>query len=317
MSLLVVGSVAYDSVETPFGKRERTLGGSATFFSTAASYFTPVRLVAVVGRDFGSEHIEFLKTRGVDVQGLSIQREGDTFFWRGKYNFNLNDCQTLETKLNVFESFRPQIPENYKDSAYVFLANIDPELQLSVLKQVPHPKLTALDTMNFWIANKRPELLTTLAKVDMVLINDAEARALADEYNLVSAAKKILSYGPKYLVVKQGEYGALLFSASEVFRAPAFPLESVFDPTGAGDAFAGGLMGYIAQLGADARHVDFNELKKAVVAGSVVASFAVEQFSIDRFRTLKTEEIAQRFRLFHGLTHFDDVLPTVNRPAGL
>jgi sugar/nucleoside kinase (ribokinase family) len=300
---LVVGSVAFDGVETPFGKRDKVLGGSATFFSTSATNFTPVRLVAVVGDDFPEEHISYLKGRGVDMSGLTRDKSGKTFFWRGKYDFNLNNCETLETQLNVFANFSPVLPDGFKDSEYVFLANIDPVLQLKVLEQVKKPKLVAMDTMNFWITGKRPELLKVLERVDMLMINDSEARQLSGEYNLVRAAKKIRSFGPKHLMLKQGEYGALLFSGDEIFRAPAYPLESVFDPTGAGDSFAGGVMGYLAANGADT-----SELKKAVIAGSVLASFVVEDFSIDRFRRLSQHDILERFKAFHRLTHFDDVL---------
>ncbi len=315
MTLLVVGSVAFDAVETPFGKRDKTLGGSATFFSSSASYFTPVRLVAVVGRDFPEEHIDYLKARGVDTAGLSVDKTGDTFFWSGKYDFNLNDCKTLETKLGVFEKFAPDLPADFRSSDYVFLANIDPTVQLKVLEQVKAPKLVAMDTMNFWITGKRPELQKTLARVDLLTINDAEARALANEPNLVKAAKKIMAMGPKWLVIKQGEYGALLFSEKDVFRAPAYPLESVFDPTGAGDSFAGGMLGFLSARGFDKKEPSAKDLKQAVIAGSVMASFAVEQFSVDRFRSLRSDEIRARFGEFHRLTHFDEVLPLPSGPA--
>ena len=309
MSLLVVGSVAFDAVKTPFGARERVLGGSATYFSSAASYFAPVQLVAVVGKDFPQDNIDYLRGRGVDTEGLSVDKTGETFFWSGEYNFDLNNCKTLETRLNVFESFNPQLPEQYQHAEYVFLANIDPVLQRQVLDQVKKPKLIAMDTMNFWISSKREELLKTIARVDMLIINDGEARQLAEEPNLVRAAKKITGWGPKYLIVKQGEYGALLFSRTDVFRAPAYPLESLFDPTGAGDSFAGGLMGFLAQNGAGE-----SQLKQAVIAGSVLASFCVEDFSVDRFRSLSTNEISERYKAFHRLAHFDDVLPLPTGP---
>lgn len=309
MSLLVVGSVAFDAVETPFGKRDKTLGGSATYFSSAASFYTPVQLVAVVGSDFPDEHIQYLKNRGVDLSGLTVDKSGETFFWRGKYDLNLNNCQTLETHLNVFERFKPVLPESFRSAEYVFLANIDPDLQLNVLDQVKKPKLVAMDTMNFWINGKRDALKKVLARVDLLTVNDGEARALAEEFNLVKAAKKIMAMGPKFLVIKQGEYGALLFSGTEIFRAAAYPLESVFDPTGAGDSFAGGMMGYLAQHGGG-----LAELKQAMIAGSVMASFVVEEFSCDRMRSLKKAEIQQRFTAFHKLTHFSDVLPM---PAGV
>ncbi len=302
-SLLVVGSVAFDGVETPFGKRDKVLGGSATFFSTSASFFTPVRLVAVVGNDFPDDHTAFLKGRGIDTSGLTVDNSGPSFFWRGKYDFNLNNCETLETQLNVFERFSPVLPDGHRESDYVFLANIDPVLQLKVLDQAKTPKLVAMDTMNFWIQGKRNELLKVLARVDMLLINDSEARMLSGEHNLVKAARAIRAMGPKHLVLKQGEYGALLFTGNEVFRAPAYPLESVFDPTGAGDTFAGGVMGYLASRGAGTE-----VLKKAIIAGSVMASFVVEDFSMDRMRTLTSAEIGERFKAFHRLTHFEDTL---------
>lgn len=307
MSLLVVGSVAFDAVETPFGKRDKTLGGSALYFSTSASNFTKVRLCAVVGHDYPEEPVTFLQGRGVDTSGLERDASGKTFFWSGKYDFNLNNCQTLDTQLNVFQHFKPQIPESFRDSEYVFLANIDPVLQLSVLEQVKKPKLVALDTMNFWIQGKREELLKVLAKVDLLLINDSEARMLSGEFNLVKAARKIRAMGPKHLVLKQGEYGALLFTENEMFRAPAYPLESVFDPTGAGDTFAGGVIGYLASRGAGP-----DDLKKAVIAGTVLASFVVEDFSIDRMRKLTQKEIGERFTAIHRLTHFEDKLVLPN-----
>lgn len=310
MSLLVVGSVAYDSVETPFGKKERILGGSASFFSSAASYFTPVQLVAVVGRDFEQAHLDYLRARGVDLSGLTTDNSGDSFFWRGKYDYDLNNCQTLETRLNVFESFKPQIPEQFKNAEFVFLANIDPVLQSEVLNQIKKPKFVAMDTMNFWIHNKRDELINTIKRVNLLFVNDAEARLLAQEYNLVKAAQKLMAFGPQYVVIKQGEYGALLLSSNAVFRASAYPLEVVFDPTGAGDSFAGGMMGYISHYG-----TDFETLKKAVISGSVLASFAVEDFSVDRFRTLKREEIYLRFQAFHQLTYFNETLSLPRDPT--
>lgn len=302
MSLLVVGSVAFDSVETPFGKAEEVLGGSATYFSTSASYFTDVKLVAVVGEDFPDEHVEFLKSREIDVNGLQ-KASGKTFRWKGRYDFDLNQAHTLDTQLNVFASFKPQIPEEYKDAEYVFLGNIDPVLQLEVLKQVRKPKLVACDTMNFWIEGKPNELKETLKHVDILTINEGEARELAKEPNLVMAAKKILSFGPKTLIVKRGEYGSLMFSDSGIFSAPAYPLESVFDPTGAGDSFAGGFMGYISNTG----NVNDGAIRQAIIFGSVMASFNVEDFSLNGMKDLNYKEIEDRFKEFKRLTHFEDL----------
>ncbi|MEK6712642.1 MAG: PfkB family carbohydrate kinase [Nitrospirota bacterium] len=308
MSLLVVGSVAFDSVKTPFGEREEILGGSATYFSTAASYFTDVNLVAVVGEDFPERDINFLKSRGINVEGLERQ-SGKTFRWKGEYGFQLNEANTLETHLNVFETFRPTIPQSYSDSEVVFLANIDPELQSEVLRQVNSPKIIACDTMNFWISGKRESLLNTLKSVDVLIINDGEARQLAMEANLVKAAGVIRSYGPKHVIVKRGEYGALMFNSKSVFAAPAYPLESVFDPTGAGDSFAGGFLGYLAST----RNFTEASMRQAVIFGSVMASFVVEDFSLNRIRALDYEEILNRYREFKRLTHFEDAGDIFNR----
>ncbi len=302
MSLLVVGSVAFDSVKTPFGEAESVLGGSAAYFSTAASYFTDVRLVAVIGEDFPEEHLDFLKSRGINIEGIE-RRPGRTFRWKGEYSYQLNEAKTLETELNVFESFHPDLPQSYRDSPVVFLANIDPALQLEVLKQVENPKLVACDTMNFWIEGKLDALIQTLASVDILIINDGEARELAREVNLVKAAKKIMSYGPRILVIKQGEYGALMFKNQTIFSAPAFPLEQVFDPTGAGDSFAGGFMGYLATCD----KTNDATIRQAVVYGSTMASFNVEAFSLDRMRALKQEEIKSRFQAFKALTAFENI----------
>lgn len=302
MSLLVVGSVAFDSVKTPFGQAEEVLGGSATYFSTAASYFTDVRLVAVIGDDFPEKHIDFLKSRNVDVAGLQ-RGSGKTFRWKGEYGYDLNEAKTLETHLNVFETFRPQIPEQYKESEIVFLANIDPVLQREVLHQIKKPKLVACDTMNFWIGGKKDELIKTLAEVDILVINEAEARELAGEPNLVKASRAIQNMGPKTLIVKQGEYGALMFNGSGVFSAPAYPLETVFDPTGAGDSFAGGFMGYLANTG----NFDEKSLRQAIIFGSVMASFNVEDFSLNRMKSLGYDEIQARYNEFKRLTFFEDL----------
>ena len=299
MDILVVGSVAFDSVETPFGRGNDILGGSATYFSTSASFFTGVQLVAVVGEDFPAQHRDFLAARNIDLTGLQVA-PGRTFRWKGRYGFDLNEAQTLETQLNVFEGFRPVLPENFRDTEVVFLANIDPELQLEVVHQVRRPRIIACDTMNFWIAGKREALLRTLGKVDILIINEGETRQLANQANLVKAARTILALGPKTLVVKRGEYGVLVFGEHSVFSIPAYPLEEVFDPTGAGDTFAGGFIGYLAATG------NFSDaaIRKATVFGSVMASFTVEDFSLDRLRSLSWPEIEERFRLFQALTAF-------------
>ena len=302
MSLLVVGTVALDSVKTPFGNVDNALGGSATYFSTSASYFTDVRLVAVIGEDFPKEHISFLKSRNVDVRGLEVQK-GETFRWKGEYGYDLNEAQTLATHLNVLATFKPNIIEDYKNTEVVFLANIDPDIQLDVLRQVKRPKLVACDTMNYWISSKVDSLKRTLKEVDLLTINEAELRQLAGESSLVKAARAVQAMGPKTVVVKQGSYGALMFSGHSVFSAPAFPLENVFDPTGAGDTFAGGFMGYLANT------QNFSEasMRQAVIFGSVMASLNVESFSLDRLRSLDYKEIELRYREFKKLTHFEDI----------
>ncbi len=302
MALLAVGSVALDSLETPFGRREDVLGGSASYFSTCASFFGPTRMVAVVGGDFPDEHVRFFASRGIDLAGL-VRRPGRTFRWKGRYEFDLNTAHTLETQLNVFAEFRPELPSHYRDSEYVFLGNIDPDLQRAVLDQVRAPRFVACDTMNFWIASKRESLLRTLKRVDLLFVNDAEARQLAEEHNVVKAARRILSFGPRAVVVKRGEYGALFFSGDEVFAASAYPLAAVFDPTGAGDSFAGGFMGYVART----RREDHATMRRAIVLGSVLASFTVEQFSLERLRTLVPEEIRARYGEARRLSHFDDL----------
>lgn len=300
MSLLVVGSVAFDSVETPFGTVEEALGGSALYFSTSASYFTDVCLVGVVGEDFPDEPAQFLRKRGVDVDGLH-RAPGRTFRWKGKYGFDLNEAHTLDTQLNVFQDFNPDLPPKYRASKRVFLANIDPELQLEVLNQVESPDFVAADTMNFWIDGKRAELEKTLKHVDMLLINESEARSLGGEANIVQAARAILSMGPRYLVVKRGEYGALLFTPEDIFFAPAYPLEAVFDPTGAGDTFAGGMLGYLAKR----KRFDPSILRLSTIVGCVMASFVVQEFSFDALRELENDEILSRFERFQKLVRFD------------
>jgi sugar/nucleoside kinase (ribokinase family) len=299
LSILVVGSVAFDSVETPIGRAEQVLGGSASFFAVAASFFTEVNLVAVVGDDFTAKYRRAFEGRPIDLQGLE-EAPGETFHWQGKYSHDLNSRETLRTDLNVFEAFKPKIPAKYQASDYVFLGNIDPDLQRDVLDQVRAPKLVACDTMNFWIAGKPAELLKTLERVSILLVNDAEARQLSGEWNLVKAARKIRGMGPKTLIVKKGEHGVLMFAEDGAFAAPAYPLEEVFDPTGAGDTFAGGFLGYLAASGEGGG----SALRQAVVMGSTLASFCVEAYSLDRLLGLKREEIFERFRLFSRLTEF-------------
>ena len=300
MSILVVGSVAFDSVETPFGRVENVLGGSATYFSTSASFFTDVNLVGVIGEDFPEEELAFLRSRNIDLRGLQ-REQGKTFHWKGKYGYDLNEAQTLETHLNVFQSFRPQIPAAYADAEYLILANIDPELQLEVLSQVRQPRVVACDTMNFWISSKPEALKQVIARADFFIINEGEARQLTGEVNLVKAARKILSLGARNLIIKRGEYGVLMFSGDTVFAAPAYPLEEVFDPTGAGDTFAGGFMGYLANTG----NLSEEGVRQAIIFGSVMASFNVEDFSLNRLKRLAYPEIEERYRSFKAMTHFE------------
>ena len=304
MSLLVVGSVALDSVETPFGRVDDALGGSATFFSAAASLFCPVQLVGVVGEDFPQHQLGFLSERGVDLRGLD-RRPGESFRWRGVYSYDLNSRETLETRLGVFADFQPTIPEPFRDARWIFLGNIDPELQLDVLDQVHSPRLVACDTMNYWIESKREALLRLLQRVDMLLVNDSEARELTGDYNILRAARWIQDHGPSIVVVKKGEHGAMLFNREVVFFAPGFPLEVIFDPTGAGDAFAGGFMGYLARVG----ETDPAHLRRAMIYGSALGSFAVERFGIDRLREIDREEIEQRVRIFREMTSFEIAVP--------
>lgn len=304
MGIAVVGTVAFDTVETPFGKGDQVLGGSATYFSTSAAFFADVALSAVVGEDFPEEHVQFLQSRSIDTTGLQ-RLPGATFRWSGRYGYDLNEAQTLETCLNVLSDFRPNLPEICRDADYLFLANIDPELQMEVLQQVRSPKLVACDTMNFWISSKPEALKKVLQQVDIIIINEGEARQLTGEPNLVKAARNILAMGCKRLVIKRGEYGVLMFTDSTVFAAPAYPLEEVFDPTGAGDTFAGGFMGYVANTG------DLSEegLRQALIFGSVMASFAVEDFSLERMKRLSWLEIEERFKSFKTLTTFRDTIP--------
>jgi sugar/nucleoside kinase (ribokinase family) len=300
MSLLVVGSVALDTVETPFGRAEDALGGSATFFSAAASLLHPVQLVGVVGDDYPVEALTFLSDRGVDLAGLE-RAAGESFRWSGVYNYDMSSRETLETRLGVFADFAPKIPDAFRDAEWVFLGNIDPELQIGVLDQVRKPRLVACDTMNLWIDIKRDRLLDLLGRVDLLMVNDGEARQLSGEHNLSKAARWILDRGPRWLIIKKGEHGAILFTPSSVFFAPGYPLEDVFDPTGAGDAFAGGFMAHLAQCG----RLDDADLRRAVVYGSVLGSFAVEKFSVERFKDLTAEEIEERTRHFREMTVFE------------
>ncbi len=305
MSILVVGSVAYDDLETPFGKKERILGGAATHFSASASFYSPIQLVGVVGQDFNETEIAFLKQRGVDLSGLQIQSDGKTFHWKGRYGYDLNEAQTLETHLNVFANFNPVLPQHFRKSPCLFLANIDPTLQLEVLKQMENPKLIAMDTMNFWITSKPEALKKILKKVQVLMVNESEARQLTQERNLVKAAKKIRKWGPEIVVIKRGEYGAILFTNDFVFSAPGFPLEDIKDPTGAGDSFAGGFVGYLSKHNG---RLDQTDLKRAVICGSVMASFQVEDFGLDRMRHLTKKEINERFQAFKALSHFEENL---------
>ena len=301
-SILVVGSVAFDSVKTPFGEAANVLGGSATYFSVSASYFSPVKMVSVIGKDFTEDHQTIFKRHNIDTAGL-IQTTGETFRWKGRYGFELNEAETLDTQLNVLETFEPQIPENYKNCDYVFLGNIDPVLQVKVLDQIENPKLVACDTMNFWIDAKLDDLKKTLQRIDMLVINDGEARMLAGEANLVQAANRILAMGPKRLIIKRGEYGVLMFNGDSIFGAPAYPLEEVFDPTGAGDTFAGGLMGHLAR----ADDVKDSTLRQAIIFGSVMASFNVEAFSLGKLSALTKTDIDTRFEQFRKLTQFESL----------
>jgi sugar/nucleoside kinase (ribokinase family) len=303
MSLLVVGSVAFDAVETPFGKCEKMLGGSASHFSISASYYTDVRIVGVVGGDFGAAEQKVFDDHSVDTSDLERISDGKTFRWFGRYDYDLNVAHTLDTQLNVFADFQPKLSETSKSARLVFLGNIQPDLQRGVREQVPNAELVALDTMNLWIETARESLMRTIAGVDVVIINDAEARQLTEIPNLIKAARTILSWGPKALIVKRGEYGAALFSRESYFAIPAFPLESVFDPTGAGDTFAGGFMGYLASQ----PKLDEAAMRRAMIFGSVMASFNVEEFGTARVQRLTHDEINERFSAFKKMTHFEEI----------
>lgn len=302
MSLLTVGTVAFDDIETPSSRAEKVVGGACTYISLAASYFTsPVRVVSVVGDDFPEETLDYLRKRGVDLGGLQIKKGEKSFFWAGRYHSNFNSRDTLDTQLNVLATFDPVLPETYRNSDYLMLGNLTPQVQMRVLEQLSHrPKLVALDTMNFWMDIAMADLLKVLEKVDVLTINDEEARQLSGQHSLVNAAKAIHQMGPKYLIIKKGEHGALLFHQGEMFFAPALPLAEVIDPTGAGDTFAGGFMGWIAKTG----DVSFENMKRAVVYGSAMASFCVEAFSIDRLKGLSPVMIENRVQQFVNLVKF-------------
>jgi sugar/nucleoside kinase (ribokinase family) len=297
--VLIVGSVAYDSVRTPFGETSEVLGGAASYASVSASFFSPVRLVGVVGEDFAEEHVAQLAQRNVDLAGLQ-RAPGKTFRWSGYYEYDLNQAHTTATELNVFQDFRPELPDSYRDTPYVFLANIEPGLQLSVLDQMRRPKLVVCDTMNFWIENAEERLLEVLARCDIALMNDAEVRELTGESNLIAAGRGVLNRGPGVVVIKKGEHGALMMSRDSYFAAPGYPLEEIRDPTGAGDTFAGGLVGYLARCGG----TDEETLRRAIIAGSVMASFTVEDFSLDRLFALSPEEMAERYHEIVAMTRF-------------
>ena len=301
--LLIVGTVAFDAIETPFGKTDKILGGAATFIGLSASHFNlESAIVSVVGDDFPQEYLDLLSDRNIDISGLEVVKGGKTFFWSGRYHNDLNSRDTLETQLNVLADFQPKVPENFKEADVVMLGNLHPLVQNSVLDQMTkQPKLVVLDTMNFWMDCALPELLAVIKRVDVITINDEEARQLSGEYSLVKAAAKIHTMGPKYVVIKKGEHGALLFHNKEIFFAPALPLEEVFDPTGAGDTFAGGFAGFITQ----SENISFNNMKQAIIQGSNLASFCVEKFGTERMQQLKKEEVQERLKQFKALTHFD------------
>ncbi len=303
MSLLVVGSVAFDAIETPFGKVDKIIGGAATYISLAASYFSrPINLISVVGGDFPKEKLAMMENHGVNLKGLEIKEQEKSFFWAGKYHNDLNTRDTLITELNVLGSFAPKVPDAYQDCSFLMLGNLAPDIQRDVIGQLKNrPKIIVLDTMNFWMDSALDSLLQTLKLVDVLTINDEEARQLSGEYSLVKAAKKIMALGPKYLVIKKGEHGALLFHGAEVFFAPALPLEEVFDPTGAGDSFAGGFIGYLSKV----NDLSFESMKSAVIFGSTMASFCVERFGPERLISLSTKEIEKRSQVFREITQFE------------
>lgn len=297
MSIVVVGSIAFDHVKTPFGEREHALGGAANYFSMSSSFFTHTKLVGVVGQDFPKAHLDYLQERQIDISAVQ-KTDGKTFYWQGHYGYDLNEPKTLKTELNVFADFKPDLPTHYRDAETVFLANIDPTLQLQVLNQVKSPRLTALDTMNFWISSKKNELLQAIERVNILFINESELRQLTQEHSIMKAARAIQALGPRSVVVKRGEYGAVLFDQGEAFFVPGYPLEDLFDPTGAGDTFAGGFLGWMDQKG----QVDFETLKEAMTLGSVMASFVIEDFSFDRLKRLTRPEIERRCQILQSFS---------------
>lgn len=302
MSILVVGSVGLDTIETPVAKVEESLGGSAVYISLAASYFkSKVKLVGVVGDDFNVNYFKLLKSHNIDFEGLQIIKNGKTFRWAGRYLEDMNSRETLLTELNVFKDFDPVLPESYKDSKFIVLGNIDPDLQINVLNQLKNPRFILCDTMNYWIERKNDSLKKLLKMIDVLVVNDSEAKLLAGVSNLICAGKKILEFGPKKLVIKKGEHGAMLMVNDEIFFVPAYPIEKVTDPTGAGDSFAGGMIGYLSQV----KEVNSVELKKSLIYGSVLASFCVQHFSVDGLLTLDEEKINRRFNEFIRLTHYE------------
>ncbi|SDC88364.1 PfkB family carbohydrate kinase [Niabella drilacis] len=306
MSVITVGTMAFDAIETPFGKANKIVGGSATYAAYAASYFVkPVQQISIIGYDFPEEELESLAARGVQLEGVEKVANKKSFFWKGLYHEDMNTRDTLVTDLNVLEDFDPRVPDSYQGAEFLMLGNLMPKLQMSVIDQLKQkPKLIVLDTMNFWMETAMPDLENVLKHVDLLMVNDSEARELTHQYSLVKAAKKIREMGPKYLIIKKGENGALLFHEDKVFFAPAFPLEDVFDPTGAGDTFAGGFIGYLAKTG----DISFNNMKKAIIAGSAMASFCVEKFGNTRLRELTKEELSNRIQLFRELTSFETEL---------
>lgn len=303
MSLIVVGSMAFDAIETPFGKSDKIIGGAATYIAWSASNFTrPIKQISVVGGDFPEEELSSLNARGVELEGVQIKKNEKSFFWSGKYHLDMNSRDTLVTELNVLADFNPVVPDSYQGAEYLMLGNLVPAVQLSVIKQLKQrPKLIVMDTMNFWMEVAMDDLKKTIAEVDVLLVNDSEARQLSEEFSLVKAARKIMAMGPKYLIIKKGEHGALLFHGNEVFFAPALPLEEVFDPTGAGDTFAGGFIGHIART----RDISFSNMKTAIIVGSAMASFCVEKFGTHRLKEISRADIDQRIQQFVQLVNFD------------
>ncbi|MFB5946031.1 PfkB family carbohydrate kinase [Albibacterium profundi] len=302
MSLVIIGTVAFDAIETPFGKTDKIVGGAATFASLAASYlYDQVKIVSVIGDDFGKENLAKITSKGIDIEGLQIKEGEKSFFWSGKYHNDMNSRDTLTTELNVLENFDPILPQSYQGCEYLLLGNLTPEVQLKTLQRLENkPKLVVLDTMNFWMDIALDDLLNVLKHVDVLTINDEEARQLSGEYSLVKASQKILEMGPRYLIIKKGEHGALLFNKDQIFSAPALPLAEVFDPTGAGDTFAGGFIGYLAKVGT----INFNNMKNAVIFGSALASFCVEKFGTEKLENLDQQEISERIKLFTSLSQF-------------